>query len=217
MKLVFLGPPGAGKGTQAAKLAENFNLKHASTGDIFRAAVASGSDLGNTVKSYLDNGKLVSDDLTAKVVGEMVLDRESDFILDGFPRTIPQAELLDNMLEERGQSLDGVIYFSLDNEDAVERLTGRRVCDNCGRNFHVKFMPPDKEGVCDDCGGSLIVRSDSSLDIVQQRLQEYDAKTKPLIDYYSNKGELKTVDASDSPDTVRAEAEKIISTITDSE
>ena len=202
MKFVFLGPPGAGKGTQATRMAEQFDLEHASTGDIFRAAVAEESELGQTVQSYLDGGKLVPDELTSRVVEEMVLERHDDFILDGFPRTVRQAELLDEMLDERDEDLDGVLYFELSEEDAIERLTGRLVCSGCGKNYHRTFMPPEKEGVCDECGGELHSRSDSSEEIVRKRLEEYDRKTRPLVPYYEERGLLETVDASADPDTV---------------
>jgi len=210
VKLVFLGPPGAGKGTQAAEMADQFSLVHASTGDIFRSAVAGDSELGAKVRSYLDDGKLVPDELTSRVVGQMVLDRESDFILDGFPRTIRQAELLDEMLNEKNMNLDGVIYFQLEPEEAIERLTGRLVCSGCGKNYHKVFMPPVVEGVCDVCGDELIVRSDSSREIVEQRLEEYREKTKPLSDYYKKKGLLMSVDASESPADVGRVTQKLI-------
>ena len=202
MKLVFLGPPGAGKGTQASRLSKELNLEHASTGDIFRAAVAEDSELGRTVKSYLDGGKLVPDELTSRVVEEMVLERFEDFILDGFPRTLPQAELLDEMLHRRNEELDAVLYFELGEEDAIKRLEGRLVCPECGKNYHRKFMPPEEEGICDACGSSLKVRSDSSENIVRKRLEEYNEKTRPLVPYYREKGLLKVIDASAEPDTV---------------
>jgi adenylate kinase len=183
-------------------MAEEFDLEHASTGDIFRAAVAEESELGQTVQSYLDGGKLVPDELTSRVVEEMVLERHDDFILDGFPRTIPQAELLDQMLDKRDENLDGVLYFELSEEDAVERLTGRLVCSECGKNYHRSFMPPEQEGICDECGGELHTRSDSSEEIVRKRLEEYDQKTRPLVPYYEEQGLLETIDASAAPNTV---------------
>lgn len=213
MKLVFLGPPGAGKGTQASRLSDELELEHASTGDIFRSAVAEESELGLTVKSYLDGGKLVPDELTSRVVDEMVLARHEDFILDGFPRTITQAEMLDGMLDKRNQELDAVVYFELAAENAIERLTGRLVCSGCGRNYHKKFMPPTENGVCDDCGETLNVRSDSSEDVVRQRLEEYEEKTQPLVPFYSERGLLKTVDASDSPDAVTEKTRDVIAGI----
>lgn len=210
VKLVFLGPPGAGKGTQAVRLCEEMDLEHASTGDIFRAAVKEESELGKTVKSYLDGGKLVPDELTSRVVDEMVLARYENFVLDGFPRTIPQAESLEDMLEERDQELDAVIYFELDQEDAVERLTGRLVCSQCGKNYHKKFMPPKEADVCDECGGALKVRSDSSEEVVKDRLEEYEKKTAPLVPYYSDRGLLRTVDAGSPPDEVTEQTRKLI-------
>ncbi|MFP4175635.1 MAG: adenylate kinase [Planctomycetota bacterium] len=202
MKLVFLGPPGAGKGTQAARMSDEFGLEHASTGDIFRSAVAEGSELGETVQSYLDEGKLVPDELTSRVVDEVVLARKEDYILDGFPRTIGQAEMLEQMLQKRSQSLDGVIYFELEEDEAIRRLTGRLVCSECGANYHREFMPPKAEGICDKCGAELRVRSDSSETVVRDRLEEYEAKTAPLVPFYEEKRILKTVDASASPDEV---------------
>lgn len=210
MKLVFLGPPGAGKGTQAARLAEEYGLEHASTGDIFRAAVAEESELGQTVQSYLDGGELVPDELTSRVVEEMVLERCEDFILDGFPRTLKQAQLLDEMLDRRDEQLDGVLYFALSAEEAMERLTGRLTCSECGKNYHRKFMPPEEDGVCDECGGQLKVRSDSSEDVVRRRLEEYEEKTQPLVPYYRERGLLETVDASHAPDTVTEHTKKTI-------
>jgi adenylate kinase len=185
-------------------------LAHASTGDIFRNAVAEGSELGQQVESYLDAGKLVTDRLTSDVVKEMVLLREADFILDGYPRTVRQAEQLDEMLEELGFSLDAVLFFELSEEEATERLTGRRVCENCKKNYHVKFMPPRQEGICDECGGKLIVRSDSSEEVVRKRLEEYKEKTAPLVGFYEARGLLKRIDASQPPDMVTAEAKQVV-------
>ncbi len=217
MKLVFLGAPGAGKGTQAAEMAKRFDLEHASTGDIFRRAVAGGAELGATVKSYLDGGRLVPDELTARVVDRMVLEKEPDFILDGFPRTLPQARLLEEMLNGRGEELDGVIYFELGRDDALERLTGRVVCRGCGRNYHVTFMPPAEEGVCDRCGDELLVRSDSSREVVERRLREYEQKTEPLVGYYERAGLLKTVDAARSPSEVSRATEEVIKSLINDE
>jgi adenylate kinase len=210
VKLVFSGPPGAGKGTQAERISSECGLAHASTGDIFRNAVAEGSELGQQVESYLDAGKLVTDRLTSDVVKEMVLLREADFILDGYPRTVRQAEQLDEMLEELGFSLDAVLFFELSEEEATERLTGRRVCENCKKNYHVKFMPPRQEGICDECGGKLIVRSDSSEEVVRKRLEEYKEKTAPLVGFYEARGLLKRIDASQPPDMVTAEAKQVV-------
>ena len=210
MKLVFLGPPGAGKGTQAKRMADELGSRHASTGDIFRAAVAEGSELGRTVQSYLDGGKLVPDALTSRVVEEMVVERVADFILDGFPRTVPQAEMLDQMLAARGQKLDAVVYYHLDEETAVERLTGRLVCKACGRNYHRKFMPPRQEMTCDECAGQLMVRSDSCEEVVRRRLVEYNEKTSPLVPYYRDKGLLHQVDASLSPEQVEEETRSLL-------
>ena len=196
---MFLGPPGAGKGTQAARMAQVFGLEHASTGNIFRRAVAQDSELGKQVRSYLDAGKLVPDELTSRVVKELILDMSERYILDGYPRTLPQARALDRMIGDRGQSLDAVLYFELDEEAAVARLTGRLVCERCGQNYHRLFMPPRQVGLCDQCGGPLVTRSDSSRQVVLERLAEYANKTRPLVSYYEQRGLLRRIDASPDP------------------
>ncbi len=213
MKLVFLGPPGAGKGTQAERLGGQFGLVHASTGDIFRQAVAERSELGKTVKDYLDGGRLVPDAVTSRVVGEMVLARTDDYILDGYPRTLQQARDLDGMLRERGERLDAVLYFHIGDEEAVRRLTGRLVCTGCGANYHRQFMPPRVEGACDKCGGALAVRSDSAENVVRKRLREYHVKTRPLVEFYRERGLIEQVDASAPPDEVARRTEAVLSGI----
>jgi adenylate kinase len=210
MRMVFLGPPGAGKGTQAALMAGRFGLRHASTGDIFRQAASEGSDLGLTVKEYLDSGRLVPDDLTSRVVEQMVVSKGDSYILDGYPRTLQQAQDLDAMLGRRGQKLDLVVSFSLDDAAAAERLTGRLVCSRCGANYHKVFMPPAAEGVCDRCGGGLKVRSDSSQAVVMQRLAEYHARTEPLVAFYRRRGLAEAVDASVAPEEVARRTEALL-------
>jgi len=213
LKLVFLGPPGAGKGTQAARMAAEFALEHASTGEIFRKAAAAGSELGQTVRSYLDAGRLVPDELTSRIVLEVVLDRVRDYILDGYPRTLPQAQALDRMLQERGEALDGVLCFELPVEEAVRRLTGRLVCTGCGANYHRLFMPPRRDDVCDKCGVGLVARTDSSEKVVRTRLAEYAAKTEPLVPYYEHRGLLRRVDASLDPDSVSESIRRVLRTL----
>ncbi len=210
MKLVFLGPPGAGKGTQAKRMAERFQIVHASTGDIFREAVSDATELGRTVKEYLDSGKLVPDELTSQVVEEMVVERYESYLLDGYPRTIGQGQDLERMLSARKESLDAVVYFHLDDDAAMERLTGRLVCTECGANYHRKFMQPEQEGVCNECGGRLKVRSDSAPEVVRRRLAEYHQKTQPLVAFYEERDLLERVDASPAPDEVSRRTERVL-------
>ena len=210
VRLVFLGPPGAGKGTQAARIADAYGLCQASTGDIFRQAIAQGDELGRTVKEYLDGGKLVPDELTSRVVEEMIVGTVDSYVLDGYPRTLGQARDLARMLGDRGQTLDCVLYFNLDDEAAVERLTGRLVCSACGANYHKEFMPPKVEGKCDACGGELRVRSDSAEEVVRRRLIEYHEKTKPLVAFYETQGLLKRGDAAPAPDAVTTATEAVL-------
>lgn len=217
MKVVFLGPPGAGKGTQAERMAAIFGARHASTGEIFRRAAAAGTELGETVKGYLDSGALVPDELTSRVVGEMVVEREQSYILDGYPRTLQQGRDLEGMLQARDESLDGVLYFDLPEELAVERLTGRLVCPECGANYHRKFMPPEEDGVCDRCGGELKVRSDSSEEVVRERLEQFRRKTLPLVGFYEGRGLLERVDAAPSPEEVERQTERVLRDLMDRE
>ncbi len=191
-------------------MAERFDVPHCSTGDIFRRAAREGSELGETVKGYLDSGRLVPDELTSRVVKEMVIREEDDFILDGYPRTLQQAYALEEVLEERGQTLDAVVYFEVPDDMVVERLTGRLVCSACGANYHRRFMPPQEEGVCDECGGELKVRSDSSEEIVRERLDQYRIKTLPLVDFYGKKELLEQVDATESPDEVTERTAEVL-------
>ncbi|MCD6415165.1 MAG: adenylate kinase [Planctomycetes bacterium] len=210
MKVVFLGPPGAGKGTQAQRMAKRFAVSHASTGDIFRRAMAQGLRLGLEVADYLDNGKLVPDELTSRVVAEMVIESVEDYILDGYPRTIQQARDLERMLLERGEALDGVLFFDIPEDAIIERLTGRRICAQCGANYHIVFMPPAKSGICDRCGGELRVRSDSSEQAIGKRLAEYREKTLPLVEFYDQKNLLRRVDATAEPDEVTRRTEILL-------
>lgn len=191
-------------------MAERFDVPHCSTGDIFRRAAREGSELGETVKGYLDSGTLVPDELTSRVVKEMVIREEDDFILDGYPRTLQQAYALEEMLEERDESLDAVVYFEVPDDIVVERLTGRLVCSACGANYHRRFMPPQEEGVCDECGGELKVRSDSSEEVVKERLDQYRIKTLPLVDFYGKKELLERVDATESPDEVTERTAEVL-------
>jgi adenylate kinase len=192
MKLIFLGPPGAGKGTLAAKAMEMLRIPHISTGAIFRAAIAAKSPLGLTVKSIIDAGKLVDDDTTIALVRERLAqqDTKGGYILDGFPRTIPQAEALASF-----STVDRVVNFDIPDSAVVERLSGRRVCRNCGANYHVIFQKPKKEGICDLCGGELYTREDDKEEAVLKRLEVYRAQTAPLIEYYRAQGLLIDVDA----------------------
>jgi len=190
MQLVLLGPPGAGKGTQAVRLAEQLGIPHVSTGDMFRAAVKDGTELGRKANEYMEAGALVPDEITIGIVRERLSTSECrpGFILDGFPRTLPQAEALSDVLDELELELDAVLYLELDDSVVVHRITGRRVCRGCGATYHVDFDPPDREGVCNECGGELYQRDDDAEETVRERLRVYKEQTAPLIDYYEQEG-----------------------------
>jgi len=195
MRLVFIGPPGAGKGTQAAVLSNNFKIPSISTGDILREAIKSNSPIGLKAKSYMEKGELVSDDIVVGIVADRIKkpDTKNGFILDGFPRTINQAERLDAELGKLSIKLDRVIYFDTKEATVIARLSGRRICKNCGANFHVKNIPPKVEGICDKCGEPLYQREDDKEATVKNRLQVYNKQTASLIDHYKNEGILRTV------------------------
>ncbi|MFQ9985689.1 MAG: adenylate kinase [Lachnospiraceae bacterium] len=198
MKIVMLGAPGAGKGTQAKKIAERYRIPHISTGDIFRANMKEGTELGQQAKAYMDQGQLVPDELTV----HMVMDRfskddcKNGYVLDGFPRTIPQAEALSEALAQAGDSIDYAIDIEVPDERIVKRMSGRRVCQKCGATYHEVHHPPVREGVCDVCGADLVQRSDDKPETVLSRLEVYHEQTQPLIDYYKERNVLKRVDGT---------------------
>lgn len=199
-----MGPPGAGKGTQAVRLAERFGLLHLSPGDLLRQAVKDGTELGRKAKDYMDSGRLVPDDVIIALIGERLREARGGrgVLLDGFPRTLPQAEALNRMLAESGQKLDVVVNLVLPEETAVRRLTGRRVCRRCGANYHVVYNPPAVEGVCDLCGGPLYQRSDDTEETARARLEVYRKETEPLVAYYAARGLLRDVDGTGGVDEV---------------
>ena len=198
MKLIMLGAPGAGKGTQAKKIAEKYQIPHISTGDIFRANIKNGTELGNKAKSYMDQGHLVPDELTCDLVVDRINqeDCKNGYVLDGFPRTIPQAEALKAALDKMGETIDYAIDVEVPDENIIDRMSGRRACVACGGTYHIKYNPTKKEGICDACGGELILRDDDKPETVKQRLEVYHTQTQPLIDYYTKEGILKEVDGT---------------------
>jgi len=207
MKLILLGPPGAGKGTQAKMLMDRYGIPQISTGDILRAAVKDGTPMGLKAKSFMDAGGLVPDDVVVGIVRERLQqdDCKSGFILDGFPRTVPQADALAEALTGLGRPLDAVVSLGVDIEALVERLTGRRTCRDCGRGYHVAFSAPKVAGVCDTCGGELLQRDDDREETIRRRLDVYNDQTSPLIDYYRKSGLLSEVDGMLSMDAVQGE------------
>lgn len=198
MKIIMLGAPGAGKGTQAAMIAEKYGIPHVSTGDIFRANIKNGTQLGKEAKQYMDKGLLVPDELTVKILLDRVAqpDCGKGYVLDGFPRTIPQAQVLDQALAQLGDAIDVAIDVDVPDENIVRRMSGRRACLSCGATYHIEHIPPKKEGVCDHCGQPLVLRDDDKPETVLNRLKVYHDQTQPLIDYYSAKGVLRTVDGT---------------------
>ncbi len=198
MKIVMLGAPGAGKGTQAKKIAEKYGIPHVSTGDIFRANLKQGTPLGLEAKKYMDEGKLVPDDLTVKILLYRVAedDCKNGYVLDGFPRTIPQAEVLDKALEKLGEQIDYAIDVEVPDEVIVNRMGGRRACPKCGATYHIENVPPKKEGICDVCGAELILRDDDKPETVAKRLKVYHEQTEALLDFYKKKGILKEIDGT---------------------
>ncbi|REE68827.1 adenylate kinase [Paenibacillus taihuensis] len=207
MNILFMGPPGAGKGTQAERIVDTFKVPHISTGDAFRLAMKQGTPLGVKAKEFVDQGLLVPDEITNGIVRDRLAQEDCNigFLLDGFPRTLQQAEALDGMLAEMGRSIDHVVNLKVDRGLLLARLTGRRICKSCGSTYHVMFNPPKQEGVCDKCGGELYQRSDDTEAKVGTRLDEYISKTAPLLEYYSNKGVLCEVDGEREIDEVTAE------------
>ena len=198
MKIIMLGAPGAGKGTQAKKIAAKYDIPHISTGDIFRANIRNGTELGNKAKTYMDQGLLVPDELVVDLVVDRVQqdDCKNGYVLDGFPRTIPQAEALDKALAALGDKVDYAIDVNVPDENIVNRMGGRRACVGCGATYHLVYAPTKTEGICDVCGKELILRDDDKPETVQKRLNVYHEQTQPLIDYYTNAGILKTVDGT---------------------
>ncbi len=195
MRIVFLGPPGAGKGTQAEIISKEKKLPHISSGNLLREAVETKSETGRKARDYIEKGLLVPDEIVVDIIKDRILrdDCKSGFILDGFPRTLSQAKVLDEMLKKLGNRLDLVFYFAVSEESVVLRLTGRRICSSCGANYHEKFVPSEKEGICDKCGGTLYQRADDKLETVQERIRVYHEQTEDLIEYYKKSGILKEV------------------------
>ena len=198
MKIIMLGAPGAGKGTQAKMIAEKYSIPHISTGDIFRANIKNGTELGKKAKSYMDKGQLVPDELTLGLIMDRFKqdDCKNGYVLDGFPRTIPQAEALDAALKAKGEKVDFAIDVDVPDENIVKRMGGRRACVGCGATYHVVYSPTKVEGICDKCGEKLIVRDDDKPETVLNRLEVYHNQTQPLIDYYNEQGILKSVDGT---------------------
>ena len=198
MKIIMLGAPGAGKGTQAKMIAAKYQIPHISTGDIFRANIKNGTELGMEAKKYMDQGQLVPDELTVKILLDRVAqpDCSEGYVLDGFPRTIPQAEVLDNALNKLGDSIDFAIDVDVPDENIVRRMSGRRACLSCGATYHIEHIPPKQEGVCDTCGQPLVLRDDDKPETVLKRLKVYHEQTQPLIDFYTKKGVLRSVDGT---------------------
>lgn len=209
MYILLMGPPGAGKGTQAEKLIREYGIPQISTGDMFRAAVKSGTALGKEAKSYMDKGALVPDSVTVGIVKERLAqdDCKKGWILDGFPRTTAQASALDAILHDLGIQLTAVLDFNVNRDDLVKRVSGRLVCRQCGASFHKEFRPPKQEGVCDNCGGELYQRADDNEMTVRERLAVYDTSTKPLIDYYKVSGRYYEINGDQSMDKVFADVQ----------
>ncbi|RAU94509.1 adenylate kinase [Paenibacillus sp. YN15] len=212
MNILFMGPPGAGKGTQAEYIVNEFHIPHISTGDAFRAAMSQGTPMGVEAKGYVDKGLLVPDEITNGIVRERLAqpDCNAGFLLDGFPRTLQQAESLDGMMTELEKKIDVVFNLVVDRSLLLARLTGRRICKSCGATYHVMFNPPQHDGVCDKCSGELYQRSDDTEEKVGTRLDEYSSKTAPLLDYYRNKGVLKEVNGEQDIQLVTAEISSIL-------
>ncbi len=198
MKIIMLGAPGAGKGTQAKMIADKYQIPHISTGDIFRANIKAATPLGMEAKSYMDQGKLVPDELTVQILLDRVANEDcaNGYVLDGFPRTIPQAEVLNQALTERNDRVDFAINVDVPDENIINRMSGRRACVTCGATYHMVHVPPAKEGICDRCNSELILRDDDKPETVKNRLKVYHDQTQPLIDYYQQKGILKEVDGT---------------------
>jgi adenylate kinase len=215
MHIILMGPPGAGKGTQAALLAEQEQIPHISTGDIFRANMGQGTPLGKLAKQYVDAGKFVPDDVTNAMVKDRLAqdDCKKGFILDGYPRTADQAQALAGMLADLSLSLDGVVKIDVPDPLLVERAEGRRVCRSCGATYHVKFNPPAVPGVCDKCGGELYQRSDDTAEKLQVRLTEYHQQTAPVLEYYQSKGLVKTVNGDQPMESVTAAIKKAVAKV----
>lgn len=212
MNLVLMGLPGAGKGTQAEKIVGKYNIPHISTGDMFREAIKEGTELGLQAKAFMDKGELVPDDVTIGIVRERLSkeDCKNGFLLDGFPRTVAQAEALNSMLSDLGKKIDYVINIDVDQSILMERLTGRRICKNCGATYHLVFNPPAKEGVCDRCGGELYQRADDNAETVQNRLDVNIQQAKPLFHFYEEKGYLRNINGQQDIGVVFADIEKLL-------
>jgi adenylate kinase len=201
MNIVLLGPPGAGKGTQATRLAGKLNLTHLATGDMLRSEVANGTELGRLAKTYMDRGDLVPDDVIVGMISARL--GSGGLLLDGFPRTVVQAEALDAALEEAGHRLDRAIYLAVDRDELIERLSGRAVCSKCQQPYNLKSAPPSKDRVCDKCGGDVVVRDDDKPEAIRNRMAVYQKQTTPVLDYYRSSGRLTEENGMGSPDQVQ--------------
>ena len=215
LNLILLGAPGSGKGTQGDRLQEDFHLPYYATGEILRAAVRDETEVGRQAKEYMDRGDLVPDDVIVDVIADRIDEKEAEdgFILDGFPRTEPQAEALDEKLEELGREVSAAVLIEVDDDEVVRRIGGRRTCVDNGHVFHVEFDPPKNEGICDVCGSRLVVRDDDKPEVIRRRLEQYHTKTKPLIDYYEQRGLLKRVDGKLDPEEVSDRIRALLATL----
>ena len=212
LRTILLGPPGAGKGTQAVNIVDKYGVPHISTGDIFRANIKNGTELGKRAQEYMNRGELVPDDLVIEIATTRLLedDCSNGFLLDGFPRTVYQAEKLDEFLAAHGSKIDKVLDIAVEKEELITRLTGRRVCKACGASFHVVNIPPKTEGICDRCGGELIQRADDTIETVANRIDVYEKQTMPLVDYYEKAGNIAHIDGATGLDNVFADIVKAL-------
>jgi adenylate kinase len=212
MRIIMLGAPGAGKGTQAKMISGKYGIPHISTGDIFRSNIKNGTELGKKAKSYMDQGQLVPDELTCDLVVDRIAqdDAKNGYVLDGFPRTIPQAEALKNALKARGESVDFAIDVDVPDENIINRMAGRRACTSCGATYHIVYNPPKQEGICDACGSKLVLRDDDKPETVKKRLTVYHNQTQPLIEFYQKEGVLVHVDGTQEIDTIFSQIQKLL-------